>query len=250
LLSGAGFGGWRRQPRRSPRAAKVEARTAVETWKVVAVKHGGLISYGGSASGIDTFPNTPIIWTLGGAMKSRLLLLAACLLAASSAVGYCLVGEEDGRFSVARRLRFCVGEVGVMAPFGIAGRVLEFDYLYGGLRLGAAAAEGFGGLNSNVSGALGPVRAGVTFLSHYEPEFGTATRLRELTAEVGAGLRPTWPLGALWRGSVRGVIDYYSVGLGLEAGVIVIGPSGTQTATPYAALLVQLPTFASRLAGY
>ena len=137
-----------------------------------------------------------------------------------------------------------------MAPLGLAGRVLEFDYLYGGLRLGAAAAEGFGGLNSNVSGALGPVHAGVTFLSHYEPELATATRLRELSAEVGAGLRPTWPLGAMWRGSARGVVDYYSAGLGLEAGVIVTGASGSQMATPYAALLVQLPTFVTRLAGH
>lgn len=136
-----------------------------------------------------------------------------------------------------------------MAPVGLAGRALELDYLYGGLRLGAAAAEGFGGLNSDVSGALSVLHAGVTFLSLYEPDVGTAMKLRELSAEVGAGVRPTWPLGALWRGSARGVVDYYSVGLGLEAGVIVIGPSGKQTATSYAALLVQLPTFVFRLPG-
>ena len=93
------------------------------------------------------------------------------------------------------------------------------------------------------------MHAGVTFLSSYEPDAGTAMKLHELSAEVGAGLRPTWPLGALWRGSVRGVVDYYSVGLGLEAGVIVIGPSGKQATTPYVALLVQLPTFVFPPAG-
>lgn len=158
------------------------------------------------------------------------------------ASGYCLFGEESDA-AVEKRWRGCIGEVGVMAPFGIAGRALEIEYLYGALRLGGAAAEGFGGLNSDVSGAMSAVHAGVTFLSRYEPEVGTAMRLSEVSAEVGAGLRPTWPLGILWRGSMRGVVDYYTVGLGIEAGVIVIGPSGRQTATPYAALLVQLPTF-------
>ena len=173
----------------------------------------------------------------------RALLALVPLLLVTTASGYCVVGKEDSRFSVERRLRFCVGEVGIMAPIGLAGRVLEIDYLLGGLRLGAAAAEGFGGLNSEVSGALSVARVGFTLLSRYEPEVGTAMKLRELSVEVGAGLRPTWPLGVLWRGSARGVVDYFSVGLGLEVGVMVIGPSGEQTATPYAALLAQLPTF-------
>jgi hypothetical protein len=90
----------------------------------------------------------------------------------------------------------------------------------------------------------------VTFVSHYEPEGRAATIVREVLAEVGTGFQPSLTPTVWWRGSVRGVVNYYSVGLGLEAGVIVSGGSGDRTATPYAALLIQLPTLVSASLGH
>ena len=72
-------------------------------------------------------------------MKRHIFVILVAL-STTSALGYCLFGEESDA-AVEKRWRGCIGEVGVMAPFGMAGRALEIDYLYGGLRLGAAAAR-------------------------------------------------------------------------------------------------------------
>ena len=112
--------------------------------------------------------------------------------------------------------------------------------LWGGLRLGAAAGEGFAGLSGTYTGVVCPVHAGVTFLSHYDPQERVATTVREVYAEVGAGIQ--WPSSVMWRGSIRGVMEWYSIGLGLEAGAIIRRASGTENVTPYIALLFQLPT--------
>ncbi len=172
----------------------------------------------------------------------RGLLSLVLLLLVTTASGYSVFGGEAGRFSAERRLRFCLGEVGVMAPFGIVGRALEFDWLTGGFRLGVSAGEGFSGLNGDYTGTIGPVHVGATLLSRYAPEGRAAVSIRELFVEVGAGIQPALLPNLWWRSSLRGVVDYYSVGLGLEGGVIFRSPKGVETATPYLALLFQLPT--------
>ncbi|MCX6841222.1 MAG: hypothetical protein NTX53_02910 [candidate division WOR-3 bacterium] len=87
------------------------------------------------------------------------------------------------------------------------------------------------------------MHVGFTLVSKYQPDQRPVTSLRELMIKVAVGIQPgSLPLGVLYRGTVRCAVVHYSIGLALELGATLRSAPGRENATPYAALLVQLPT--------
>jgi hypothetical protein len=182
----------------------------------------------------------------------RVVLLAACLLAAAPALAAGLFGgpPEPGQMPT-RFIRVEVSGSGFSFPFGLTGELLKATLVAGRLRVGTSAAEGYT-WNGMTGGAVAylPVRVGLTLFTAPRKTLCFYSMSPDVHAEVAAAFL-TMGMVPFVRGSLYAGIEGYGVGIGLEAGVMSLGwgvgdwheHSFERMTYPYVALRLKFLTF-------